>query len=119
VSILIPDLTIEAGVSRALRAVRDTDATHEEAVALGVEAFRQMDEAAMLARVLLVMEMWSMLHRAIEANGELVAMLTEIPLHHLLSWVKDMKPPPEVYALSLKASMRAERKLLAEMRAGE
>lgn len=118
-SILIPDLTIETAISRALRAVRDTDATHEEAIALGVEAFRQVDENAMLARVLLIMEMWSMLHRAIEANGELVSMLTEIPLRHLLHWVRDTKPAPEVYALSLKASMHAERRLLTEMRDGE
>lgn len=118
-SILIPDLTIEAAISRALRAVRDTEATHEEAIALGVETFREADEEAMLARVLLVMEMWSMLHRAIEANGELVAMLTGIPLRHLLSWLADTKPPPAVYALSLKASMHAERKLLSEMGATE
>lgn len=111
-TVLVPDSTIEAAISRALRAVRDTGATHEEAIIMGVGAFRQADEDAMLARVLLLMEMWSILHRAIEANGELVAMLTGIPLPQLLSWAVDSKPSPEVYMLSLRARMHAEQTLL-------
>jgi hypothetical protein len=83
-----------------------------DAIGIGRKRFRELDEDAMLDRVLAQMEPWAMMRRIIESNAEMAAMLTGIPARHLITWAADTKPPPEVYVLSIRAAQRAERKVL-------